>query len=839
MKEIVKAYEPQKYEKKIYKTWEKSGFFNPDNLSGKPYSIMMPPPNVTGVLHLGHALENSLMDIMARFKRLQGRKVLLLPGTDHAAVATQAKVEKLLISKGIKNPRQKLGREGLLKEVREYAENSKKTILTQIKRMGTSCDWSRLAYTFDEERNKAVNTVFKKMYDDGLIYQGFRAVNWSIKGQSTLSDDEIVYVPRKAKFYTFKYSKDFPFTIATTRPETKLGDTAVAVNPKDNRYKKYIGKEFDVDFVGQKLKLKIIADRGVDMGFGTGALGVTPAHSLVDYDMGIKNNLEMIQVIGEDGKMTVKAGKFKGLTVEEAREMIVKNLKKSGLLIKEEDIDQNVGTSDRFGDIVEVLPKTQWFVNVNKKITGRNKSLKQLMKESVGKNKDQVNIAPKRFEKTYFTWIDNLRDWCISRQIWWGHRLPVWYKGDDIFVGDKPKGSGWKQDEDTLDTWFSSGLWTFSTLGWPEKSKDFKNFYPTDWMQMGHEILFFWMARMILMSEYVLDKIPFKDVYIHGILRDEKGEKFSKSSGNSLDPLDVIEKYGTDALRFSLLAGVTPGQDQRFYIEKVEAGRNLVNKIWNISRYINSSIVSQKASKNLTLTDKWILSKLNTLIIEVTSDIEKYNFSQAVEKLREFTWSDFADWYLEVSKIETGKEKILKEILEKLLILWHPFIPYVTEVIWSEMLGKKDLIIAKWPTSSRHSRAGGNPRDFEKIKNIVTQIRNYKKEGVGTLTTLNAKLFEDNWDLIKGLLKFEINFKKEKTNSITFYFLDKEDKDKKKKLLESKLEEKEKYLEVLNKKLSNKDFVDKAPKNVVDIEKEKQKKVMEEVKQLKDQLKNY
>ncbi|MCG2694209.1 class I tRNA ligase family protein, partial [Candidatus Parcubacteria bacterium] len=465
MKEIEKAYEPKKYEDKIYSAWEKSGFFSPDKLKDEPYSIMMPPPNVTGVLHLGHALENSLMDVMARYQRLRGKKVLLLPGTDHAAVATQAKVEKLLMEKGIKNPRQELGREKLLAEVRKYAEGSKKTILSQIRKMGTSCDWSRLAYTFDEDRNKAVNVIFKKMYDDGLIYRGFKAINWSTKGQSTLSDDEIVYKERKAKFYTFKYSKDFPITIATTRPETKLGDTAVAVNPKDPRYKKYIGKTFDIDFVGQKLKLKVIADRGVDIKLGTGALGVTPAHSLVDYEMGVKNDLEMVQVIGEDGKMTLEAGKFAGMSVEKAREEIVKKLKKAGLLKKEEEIDQNVGTSDRFGDIVEVLPKTQWFVAVNKKIPGRNKTLKELMKEAVGKT--GVQITPKRFEKIYFNWINNLRDWCISRQIYWGHRIPVWYKDDKIKISDKSPGKGWTQDTDTLDTWFSSGLWTFSTLGWP------------------------------------------------------------------------------------------------------------------------------------------------------------------------------------------------------------------------------------------------------------------------------------------------------------------------------------------------------------------------------------
>ncbi len=860
MKEIPKAYIPADFEDKIYAEWERSGFFNPDKLpapsgrgkKGEPYSIMMPPPNVTGVLHLGHALENALMDTMARYQRLRGKKVLLLPGTDHAAVATQAKVEKLLMEKGIKNPRQELGREGLLKEIREFAEKSKAVILSQIKKMGTSCDWSRLAYTFDEERNVAVNAVFKKMYDDGLIYRGFRAVNWSVKGQSTLSDDEIVYVERKAKFYTFKYSKDFPFTIATTRPETKLGDTAVAVNPKDARYKKYIGKIFEVDFAGQPLTLKIIADRGVDMKFGTGALGVTPAHSLVDYEMAQKNDLQIIKVIGEDGKMTKEAGKYAGLSVFEAREKVVEELKKAKLFEKEEEIDQNVGTADRFGDVVEVLPMTQWFVAVNKKIPGRNKTLKDLMKEAVGTKGDSVKITPRRFEKTYFNWIDNLRDWCISRQIYWGHRIPVWYKGKEIKVSEKSSGKGWEQDPDTLDTWFSSGLWTFSTLGWPDKTKELKEFHPTNWMQMGHEILFFWMARMILMSEYALKEIPFKDVYIHGILRDEKGNKFSKSAGNAVDPLEVTAKYGTDALRLSLLSGVSPGQDQRFYADKVEGARNLVNKLWNISRYIIAASSKKQETKKQTLADEWIFVKFNSLIKEVTDDLEKYNFSQAAEKLREFTWSDFADWYLEISKIEGGKEKILKEILEKLLILWHPFIPFVTEAVWNEMLGKKNLIVAKWPSADSPParggvRGGGSEKQFEKIKNVITVIRNLRAENKiepgkiinVEITSKDEKLFSENSAIIEGLAKCKINLKKSTTAAPKIKILiDELDKEKNKIRMKKELVEKEKYAEGLKKKLENKEFVSRAPQAVVDAEYEKLAKVEDEIKNLKEQLKN-
>lgn len=773
-KELPKAYEPSLYEDGIYKKWEESGFFNPDNLSGDPFSIMMPPPNVTGVLHLGHALENSLMDAMTRYQRMLGKKVLLLPGTDHAAVATQAKVEKLLLAEGIKNPRQELGREKLLQKIREYAENSKTTILSQIRKIGTSCDWSRLAYTFDESRSRAVNEVFIKMYQDSLIYRGYRVVNWSVKGQSTCSDDELVHVERTAKFYTFKYSKDFPISIATSRPETKLGDTAVAVNPKDERYKKFIGQVFTVDVgAAQPLKIKIIADENVDPAFGTGALGVTPAHSAVDFEMYEKQKaknepIDLIQVIDEQGKMAAAAGEFyAGLTVVEARERFVGWLKDNDLLIKEEEISQNVGTSDRFGDVVEALPMTQWFVDVNKKITGRNKSLKELMREAVtsGHNGDQeqkITITPERFQKVYLNWIDNLRDWCISRQVWWGHRIPVWYcRGEDkgqclpdcakpILSVEKPDACpacGSKdlvQDEDTLDTWFSSGLWTFSTLGWPaslaeagkpDKPSDLQQFHPTDWMQMGYEILFFWMARMILMTTYALDAIPFKNVYIHGMLRDEKGSKFSKSSGNNIDPLEVIAQYGTDALRLSLLSGIAPGNDSKFFDEKVEGARNLVNKLWNISRFILSG---QEGSieqgdfdiRKMTLFDKWILVRINNLVATTTSDFESYNFSNAIEGLRGFTWNDLADWYLEASKFENSKEKnkVLIYVLDKLLKLWHPFIPFVTEKIWSE---NKDSIIMEenWPVEKEIFT------DFDEIDEkvnliieIIQSIRNRRSE---------------------------------------------------------------------------------------------------------------
>ncbi len=1060
MKELPKSYQPQKSEDKIYKQWEESGYFNPDNLDGEPFSIMMPPPNVTGVLHLGHAMENTLMDAMIRYQRMNGKKTLLLPGTDHAAVATQAKVEKILIAKGTKNPREELGREKLLEEIRIYAEQSKSTIISQIRKMGTSCDWSRLAYTFDDIRSQAVNTVFKKMYNDGLIYRGYRVINWSVKGQSTCSDDELEYTERSSKLYTFKYSKDFPITIATTRPETKLGDTAVAVNPNDKRYAKYIGKVFTVD-VGARnpLQIKIISDDGVEKDFGTGALGVTPAHSPIDFAMYEKQKangtpIEIIQVIDTDGKMTAETGtNYEGLTVEEAREKFVSYLKENNLLEKEENIIQSVGVSDRFGDVIEAIPMTQWFIDVNKKIPGKDRSLKELMQDALddGLNNDvaqKINITPKRFKDTYFSWIDNLRDWCISRQLWWGHQIPVWYRqvenqklkvksrsskdNQEIYVGIKPPknkytkaillhdwGSNpnkaffpwlktelenqgleviapslpnaknpdfnawlaefkklnidentlvigrslgstlalaaaqqghkigkliavctpltndviskffddigewqfdkirqnineivvvhstddpfipekvsqkisselstplimvenadhftsdqyseileacnlWTQDPDTLDTWFSSGLWTFSTLGWPKQTDDYKNFHPTDWMQMGRDILFFWMARMILMTTYSLDTIPFKDVYIHGMLKDKDGKKFSKSAGNTMDPLDVIKKYGTDALRLSLVTGISPGNDLKIYNEKIESSRNFVTKLWNIGRYINTSIATKHTilnTTNLSSADEWILRKLNTLIINVGISIDKFNFSQASEMLREFTWSEFADWYVEIHKVEKNDD-VLVHVYRTLLKLWHPFIPFVTETIWQEMFDEKQLLmVTKYPQVQKLITKS-DKTSFEVVKELIVTIRNIRatfkvpvtaKINI-TLITTDTSLFKSQESLIQklaGVQKIVFNQKdslqKESASAvfekIKLYVHLSEiiDIEKEKRRLKNEIKTIKKYLNEINIKLSNKKFIANAPSSIIKKEKEKLSTQKLNLKNLKKHFEN-
>ncbi len=832
-----KAYNANKYEDDIYTTWEESGFFNPDNLPGdrkEPFCIMMPPPNVTGVLHLGHALENSLMDVELRYQRMRGKKALLVPGTDHAAVATQARVEDNEKKKGIDNPRQHYGREKLLEIIRDYAEECKGTILSQVRKMGTSCDWSRLAYTFDEERSAAVNEMFRLMYDDGLIYRGYRVVNWSVKGQSTCSEDELVYVDQQTTVYTFKYSKDFPIEIATTRPETKLGDTAVAVHPDDKRYKEYVGKQYTVDIGAETpLAITIIADDTVDPEYGTGAVGVTPAHSQADFEMYQKKpEIGLIKVIGEDGLMTSAAGKeYEGLTTIEAREKLVAWLEKQGLITNNEEITHSVGTSDRFGDVVEALPMDQWFVDVNKEIPGRGKSLKELMRDAVttGHKQDkerQVIIIPERFHKTYLHWIDNLRDWCISRQIWWGHRIPVWYNGDDIQVGTESPGKDWQQDEDTLDTWFSSGMWTFSTLGWPEQSDDLRTYHSTSWMQMGYEIIFLWLARMILMSTYALDDIPFHNVYVHGILRDKEGKKFSKSAGNGIDPIEICKKYGTDALRLSLLKGIAPGNDARFYEEKVEDARNFVNKLWNISRYVLSQEPTDD-TQELTLADQWILSRVNQVTQEVTNDFEQYQFSQAAERLYDFVWHEFADWYIEASKIQPNNT-VARQVLESVVILTHPYIPFVTEVLWKQMGKESLLIVQEWPTAETSKIQPEIEKQFSTIQELITSIRNirreYRIEPGKQLEVVDPGMEESHTALIQHLARVEFVKEKEFTHSATVVTGEVKlvlpldgviNVEKEKQRIEKEIKHISQYIAQVEKKLKNKKFTENAPEQVI------------------------
>lgn len=846
--ELPKAYNAKDYEDAIYEKWLASGYFNPDTLPEnhtEPYAIMMPPPNVTGVLHLGHALENSLMDIQARYKRMQGKKVLLLPGTDHAAVATQARVENNLKKAGMKNPRKELGREGLLKEIQVYAEQSKSTILNQIKKMGTSADWDRLAYTFDEPRNAAVNEVFKRMYKDGLIYRGHRLVNWDWKLKTTVSDDELVSKEEKGTFYFFQYG---PFVIGTVRPETKFGDKYVVMHPNDKRYAQYMhGQQIDVEWINGKITATIIKDESVDPEFGTGVMTITPWHDAVDFAIAERHKLDKEQIIDFDGRLLPIAQEFSGMTIAEARPKIVEKLKAKGLLVKvDENYLHGVTYTDRGGVVMEPQIKEQWFVDVNKEIPGKDKSLKDLMRTAV--TSQAVHITPSRFQDTYLHWIDNLRDWCISRQIWWGHRIPVWYRGDETIVSvTQPAGEGWVQDEDTLDTWFSSGMWTFSTLGWPSSAKasscaeatvdkpsgkpsDFETYHPTAWMQMGHEILFFWMARMIMMSMYLFDEVPFKNVYIHGILRDKNGKKFSKSLGNGIDPLDIIKTYGTDALRLSLIKGITPGNDARFYEEKVEDSRNFVNKLWNVTRFVVGQS-EQSENQILTIADRNIQSKLQKLIVGMDTELEKYRFSQAADDLYNFVWHEFADKYVEVSKKEPNS-KVAKEVLETVLKLAHPFIPFVTEAIWQE-LGKNELLmISKWPEAQWLIDPEAE-RIFDGMYDIVTQIRDLRAKyniAYSTKITLAAeKLLPNTKDIIEHLTKVVINEengtgKVRLVNDAYEFVIDLTsviDVPKYTQQLEKEIADLKKYIAMVDQKLTNPEFSQRAPAKIVEAEQKK------------------
>lgn len=890
-----KAYEAREVEDEIYQSWEDSGYFTPENLPNKEarkdaFSIVLPPPNVTGTLHMGHAAMLAIEDAIVRYKRLRGFDTLWLPGTDHAAIATQSKVEKIIFAEEGMS-RHDLGREAFLARVEAFAQESHDTIVNQMKKMGASVDWSREAYTLDTARNKAVNTAFKKMYEDGLIYRGFRVVNWDPVGQTTISDDELVYKTGTAVLYTFKYDKDFPIAISTTRPETKVGDTAVAVHPEDARYKKFIGKEFKAEFAGTALNIKIIADESVDPNFGTGALGVTPAHSTIDAEIAKRHDLEMIQVINEEARMTETAGTLvKGMTTLEARATVVEWLRGEGLILEEKEVEQNISTAERTGGIVEPLPKMQWFIDVNKPFAfraskrasikglkdGEEVTLKKLMQHVVELN--DVSILPDRFNKTYFHWINNLRDWNISRQIWFGHRVPVWYcsncsstsstfvrEADASFAlktnaqHEQPKATNVGifvsldplekcpdcadtnivQDEDTLDTWFSSGLWTFSTLGWPDDTADFNRYHPTSLLETGYDILFFWVARMILMSTYLVGEVPFETVYLHGLVRDEQGRKMSKSLGNIINPLDMIEQYGADATRLSLLIGASPGNDTKLSEEKIASFRNFTNKLWNISRFVFMSVDDVRHIETMpepeTLADKWILERFAQVSERATKHFDAYDLSLLGEELRNFTWGEFADWYLEVAKIQKADgrertEEVLLYILERLLVLWHPFMPFVTEEIYKQF-NRGMLIVADWPDVA-HSGYSESIDAFARLQELVVAVRNlratYKVEAKKQIQLYieAGDAFESEKSVIAKLVRAEeVTFgappegKVAKavvgTMTISVPLEGLLDLDQERARLEKELKEVNDYVNGLQKKLGNSTFVEQAPKQIV------------------------
>ncbi|MBP7005617.1 valine--tRNA ligase [Patescibacteria group bacterium] len=874
--EMPKAYQASDYEARIYDAWETSGAFAPKG-SGEPYCIVLPPPNRTGTLHMGHATMLAVEDTLVRFQRLCGKRALWIPGTDHAAIATQVKVEQILRKQGIKDPRHDLGREPFLAKVREFAEASRDTIVKQVRAMGSSCDWSREKYTLDEERNRAVFEMFKRMHEDGIIERGYRIVNWDPQFQTTLSDDEVQTKDVVAKLYTFKYAKDFPITISTTRPETKFGDTAVAVHPNDTRYTEFVGKTIQTSFCGVPLSIRVIADEAVDPAFGTGVLGVTPAHSQIDWDMMEKHDLKMHVVIGRDGRLLPLCGEaFVGKTIAEARVMIEERLREEGLLENVEEIPQALPIAERGGAPVEQLPMEQWFVRANKPFTlrqntlgkwkkGEQATLKQLMIETVDSR--QTQIIPERFEKTYFHWVNHLRDWCISRQIWFGHRIPVWYKGEEMRVSRETPGDGWIQDPDTLDTWFSSGMWTFSVFGWPEgasvdaegnlvKTGDLALYHPTSVLETGYDILFFWVARMILMSTYALGEAPFKDVYLHGLVRDEQGHKMSKSLGNSLDPLDLIPKYGTDAVRLSLLIGTAPGQDVKLAEAKIEGLRNFTNKLWNISRYILSSTEEspeEQAPIARTLADRWLLARFASVVTDVEKMMGGYQLSLAAELLRDFTWNDLADWYLEIAKVEKeGKSAILRYVLKRLLIALHPFMPFVTEAIWEHSGWEGKVIHASWPvvvgTSTEALMA------FDTLRTLVTDARRLRADSkiepaknlAFSLVCDDAlwSLVEENRAWLERLLRAEgiervtqLDPKASSTASgsaLVGFVLETGAEDRTR--LEDELAEAKRYLEDVKRRLANADFVARAPERVVNDLRSKQEETETKIVNLTKQL---
>ncbi len=867
-------YQASLYEDDIYKKWEKSGAFQPkkDGKKGKkPFTISMPPPNATGTLHLGHAIMLTIQDIMTRYHRMKGHPTLWLPGTDHASIATQNKVEKVIAEEGLS--RHMLGREKFLERVEQFVKQSQDTIRNQVRKMGSSCDWTREKYTFEPALNRGVREIFVRMYNDGLIYRGNRIVNWCPRCASTLADDEVKHKEQSAKLYTFKYDKDFPFEIATTRPETKLGDSAVAVNPEDERYKQYIGKTFTIHFLGGKpQEIKVIAEKEIDQKFGTGALGVTPAHSQIDFEMAQRHKLPIINVIDEEGKITKEHEEFAGMSAKEARKKIATMLEEAGLMSEVKDIQNNLSICYRCDTPIEPLISKQWFIAVDKPFGKDKKTLKETALKVV-RNGD-IKIVPKNFEKTYFHWMENLRDWCISRQIWFGHQIPVWYCGcGEIIVQTeaptsctKCKRGDLKQDPDTLDTWFSSGLWTFSTLGWPDKTEDLAMFHPTSVLETGYDILFFWVARMILMTTYALDEIPFETVYLHGLVRTREGKKMSKSDpATCIDPLDMIAKYGADALRLSMIIGLSPGNDIRLYEEKISGYRNFVNKIWNASRFAIMNVSEEERKIPFTKdhikssADKWIITNLQTLIQQTESDAEKYQLSEAGMKIYDFLWNDFCDWYLEMSK---GKEKnpvVLLYVLKNTLKLLHPYVPFVTEAIWKQLGEQEMLITAQYPEFDESLVFTKESVDIEVMRKVITEIRKTRAENhiepakkiTGVIHAGKyTKTFQEKSEVIKKLGQFEEVEILEKGNPVegslkafvegVEIFLPIKNLaniDEEIKRIDKDLAGKKQAYEKTKALLSNEKFLEKANPTLIKAEQEKRDQYAEAIKKLEEHRK--
>ena len=872
-------YEPKEFEEKIYNTWEEAGYFKPSgNKTKGNYCIMMPPPNVTGKLHMGHALDDTLQDILIRYKRMKGYNTLWVPGTDHSAISTEVKIVEKLNEEGI--DKYELGREKFLERAWEWTKLYGGTIVKQQKRLGCSADWTRSRFTMDEGLSRAVLTVFKKLYDKGLIYKGKRMINWCPCCNTSISDAEAVYEEETTHLWHIKYKvvgEDRYLTVATTRPETMLGDTAVAVHPEDERYKDLVGKKCVLPIMNKEIP--IIADEFVEKEFGTGCVKITPAHDPNDYQAGLSHNLEIIEVFDENFKMNDLVPEYKGLDMYEAREKIVQKLKELGVLVKIEDYTHNVAKHDRCGTTIEPKVSDQWFV-----------AMKDLAKPAIEAVKTkQTRFVPEKFEKTYFNWLENIQDWCISRQIWWGHQIPAYYCKDcgkinvEIERPEKCSKCGSKnleQDPDTLDTWFSSALWPFSTLGWPEETEDLKTFFPTNTLVTGYDIIFFWVVRMMFSSLEQTGKVPFKDVFIHGIVRDSQGRKMSKSLGNGIDPLEVIEKYGTDSLRYSLISGTSAGNDMRFMPEKLESAGNFGNKIWNAAKFVlmNLQDVDENLIKSdiqkleLQIEDKWILSKLNTLIKEVTVNMDNYDLGVAVDKIYTFIWNEFCDWYIEIVKTrlydkENSTRKtaqyVLNSVLGDALKLLHPFMPFITEKIYKELYNNDEsIMITEYPEHNEKLNFKKQEEQIEQIKELITGIRNVRTK-MNVHPSKKSKLIfiakpeykeviKESEEFIKKLgFGEEIEIKEEKTNipqnavnvvtadlEVFIPFEDLVDIEEEKQRLEK---EKEKILaekEKTDKMLGNPGFLAKAPASKVEEEKEKLAKFNEMLESIENRITN-
>ena len=869
MRELPKTYDPKQVEKKIYDMWEKNGCFkgeiDPDK---KPFSIVMPPPNVTGQLHMGHALDATLQDILTRYKRMQGYAALWLPGVDHAGIATQIKVEEVLRKEEGKT-RYDLGREKFLERVWDWKKQYGDRIVEQQKSMGVSCDWSRSRFTMDEVCARSVRENFCDLYEKGLIYKGSRIINWCPHCRTALSDAEVEYKDIPGSFWYIRYpveDSDEEFIIATTRPETMLGDSGVAVNPADEKYQHLVGKNAILPLVGRKLP--IVADDYVELGFGTGAVKMTPCHDPNDYEVGLRHNLEQIQCIDEDAKI-INGGKYNGMDRYEARKAIVADLEEQGYLVKVEPYSHNVGTCYRCGTVVEPLISPQWFVK-----------MKPLAKAAIEVVKDgRIKFVPERFTKIYLNWMENVHDWCISRQLWWGHQIPAWYCDDcghitvsreDACECEKCHSKNIHRDEDVLDTWFSSALWPFSTMGWPEKTADLDYWYPTSVMVTGYDIIFFWVSRMIFSGMEQMKEEPFKTVFIHGLVRDSQGRKMSKSLGNGIDPLEMVDQYGADALRFNLITGNSPGNDMRFYVEKCEAMRNFCNKLWNASRFVmmNLTIEKNELPEKLEIEDRWILSKLNDLTKEVCENMDSFELGVAAGKIYDFIWDSYCDWYIELTKprlngedeeAKLSAQKVLLYVLTEILKLIHPFIPFITEEIWQSLPHEGTaLMLERYPAFDPALSFPEDEQNFEMVMNAIKAVRARRSEmnvppsrkAHLIIVTDKKAAFEAGVSYIcKLAYASEVSVTGEapaSTEGMVSVVTDNArmfmpmaelvDLEKERARIQKELQNAEKQLAGQNAKLANENFVTRAPEAVVNVEREKKAKLEALIENLKISL---